>query len=305
MARFRLSRKHLKYAGFGFAGAIAALVVWSFIEPSILNVEDEVADVPLLDSSWNNLQIAQISDLQIGMKGGNPQTVTRSVNAIIKRKPVAVLISGDFLYHATPDPVPKIDKVVELLRPLSEANIPVYAVLGNHDYGMSGKSEPPDLELIAQLTTALESIDIIILRNESAEIPHPDGGPPLHLAGIDSKWAGKEDIEKAIDSLPPDSAHVVLMHNPESFEELPENSAAFALAGHTHGGQARVPGFPQWSWLKFVKDDKVYVDGWVKDYGNKGNRLYVNPGIGMSIVPIRLFCPPEVTFFSLQSQSQP
>jgi hypothetical protein len=72
------------------------------------------------------------------------------------------------------------------------------------------------------------------------------------------------------------------------------------VAGHTHGGQVRVPGFPQWSWLRFTQKDKVYADGWAKGYGEPGNNLYVNPGIGMSYAPIRLFCPPELTFFTLQ-----
>ena len=56
------------------------------------------------------------------------------------------------------------------------------------------------------------------------------------------------------------------------------------------------------SWLRFTQKDKVYADGWAKGYGETGNQLYVNPGIGMSIVPIRLFCPPELTFFTLETE---
>jgi hypothetical protein len=54
-------------------------------------------------------------------------------------------------------------------------------------------------------------------------------------------------------------------------------------------------------WLRFTQPDKVYADGWTKDYEEPGNKLYVNPGIGMSIAPIRLFCPPELTLFTLQT----
>lgn len=296
------SRKKLKYTAFGLTGAIATLAIWSFIEPYTLNVENEIATMPFLDSSWDNTTIAQIADLQIGLKNGNPSTIRRSITKIVDRKPFAAVISGDFLYHATPDPQPQIDKAVELLTPLTEANISTYVVLGNHDYGMSGQSEPPDLQLAHRLTTALEDIGITVLSNEFVKIPHPDDGSPLYIVGIDSKWANQDDAEQAFAGIPEDSPHVVIMHNPETFKNLPENSAALALAGHTHGGQVRVPGFPRWTWLQIVKDREVYADGWVKDYGKEGNRLYVNPGIGMSILPIRLFCPPELTFFNLQSQ---
>ncbi|NJN72079.1 MAG: metallophosphoesterase [Limnothrix sp. RL_2_0] len=296
------SRQKLKYAAFGLTGAIATLVIWSFIEPYTLNIENETATMPHLDPSWDNTTIAQIADLQIGLKRGNPSTVRRSINKIVARKPFATVISGDFLYHATPAPQPQIDKVIELLTPLTEANIPTYVVLGNHDYGMSGKSETPDLQLADRLTTALEDLGIEVLSNEFVKISHPDNGSPLYIVGIDSKWANQEDAEKAFEGIPENSPHIVIMHNPESFKNLPENSAALALAGHTHGGQVRIPGFPRWSWLQLVKDKEVYADGWVENYGKEGNRLYVNPGIGMSIVPIRLFCPPELAFFNLQSQ---
>jgi predicted MPP superfamily phosphohydrolase len=46
----------------------------------------------------------------------------------------------------------------------------------------------------------------------------------------------------------------------------------------------------------------VYADGWARGYGEPSNQLYVNVGIGMSFAPIRLFCPPELTFFTLEAQ---
>lgn len=48
-----------------------------------------------------------------------------------------------------------------------------------------------------------------------------------------------------------------------------------------------------------MRDDPVHADGWIDGYGKAGNRLYVNRGIGMSAVPIRINCPPELTIFTL------
>ncbi len=43
------------------------------------------------------------------------------------------------------------------------------------------------------------------------------------------------------------------------------------------------------------------MDGWIEGFGEPGNQLYVNRGIGFSVVPIRILCPPEVTLFTLRS----
>ncbi|WP_319423032.1 metallophosphoesterase [Pleurocapsa sp. FMAR1] len=290
----------LKYTTLGLLGAIALLAIWSFIEPKVLNTETETAKIPNLPASWQGKQIGQISDFQIGMWAGNPDTARRSVNKLIAVKPAAVLISGDFIYHATPNPEPKIETAVNLVSPLVEAGIPTYAVLGNHDYGMSSKSAQPNTELAERVETALESAGIQVLKNEAVKLQLPDNDEPLYLVGVGSLWANQDDVQQALSNVPDSSSRIVMMHNPDSFEKLPANSAPLAVSGHTHGGQVRVPGMPQWSWLRFVEKDKVYADGWAKGFGKPNNQLYVNPGIGMSIAPIRLFCPPELTFFTLE-----
>jgi len=132
------------------------------------------------------------------------------------------------------------------------------------------------------------------------QLRSPDTSEPLYLVGIGSLWANRDNVDLALSDLPDNSPRIVMMHNPDTFEQFPPDSAPFSVAGHTHGGQVRVPGFPQWSWLRFTQKDKVYADGWARGFGQAGNALYVNPGIGMSIVPIRLFYPPELTFFTLK-----
>ena len=290
----------LKYTALGITGAIALLVGWSFIEPRILNTETETAEIPNLPPSWSGKQIAQISDFQIGLWGDNPGTARRSVAKIIEAKPAAALISGDFIYHPGENIKPEIETAVDIVRPLVEAGIPTYAVLGNHDYGMSSKKAQPKTEIAAQLESALESAGIEVLENEAVQLPSDDSNDPLYLVGVGSLWAGRDNVDEALNDVPDGSPRIVMIHNPDTFEQFPQSSAPLSVAGHTHGGQIRIPGLPQWSWLRFTQKDKVYADGWAKGYGEPGNRLYVNPGIGMSIVPIRLFCPPELTFFTLE-----
>jgi len=306
--------KKLKYAAGGLVSAVALLTVWGFIEPRILNTEEETATIPNLPAVWEGQKIGQLSDFQVGMWLGNPGTARRSVSVLIEAEPAAVLISGDFIYHAEPAPEAEIETAVSIVQPLIDAGIPTYAVLGNHDYGMSGKKEEPGTELASEMEKALVAAGVVVLQNESIVMELPGSSTegqtesqtesqenPLYLVAVDSRWANRDEVTAAIASVPTDAPRVTLMHNPDTYEQFPANTAPFAVAGHTHGGQMRIPGLPQWSWLRFTQKDEVYADGWAKGFGEEGNNLYVNPGIGMSIVPIRIFCPPEVTIFTLES----
>ncbi len=291
----------IKYTFLGIVSVIAVLAVWSFIEPYILNRENETADIPNLPPAWQGQKVAHITDFQIGLWGDNRETARRSVAQIIEAGPAVALIGGDFLYKPGTNIEPEIDTAVDIVRPLVEAGIPTYAVLGNHDYGMSSRTASPKTKEAERLETALESAGIEVLENESVQLQLPDSNEPLYLVGVGSLWANRDNVDQALSNVPENSPRITLMHNPDTFEKFPANSAPLAVAGHTHGGQVRVPGTPQWSWLQFTQKDKVYADGWAKGYGEPGNRLYVNPGIGMSYAPVRLFCPPELTFFTLQT----
>ncbi|MGB3534203.1 MAG: metallophosphoesterase [Microcoleaceae cyanobacterium] len=291
----------LKYAALGLTGVIGLLAIWSFIEPHILNVEEETAQIPDLPPAWQGKKIGLIADFQIGMWGGNPDTARRSVAQLIEAKPAAVLFAGDFVYHATPNPESKIEKAVNIVTPLVEAGIPTYAVLGNHDYGLSDKSASPEVDLASRLETALDAAGIVVLENQAVEMQLPDSNEPLYLIGVNSRWANRDDVDEALRDVPDNSPRIAIMHNPDSFTQFPANSAPLAVAGHTHGGQVRLPFSPHFSWLRLVQEGEVHADGWAKDYGKAGNKLYVNVGIGMSIAPIRLFCPPELTFFTLEA----
>lgn len=292
----------VKYTALGIVGAIALLAIWSFIEPRLLNTENETAKIPNLPPSWEGKQVGQISDFQIGLWGDNRGTARRAVAELIEAKPAVALISGDFLYHPGSNITPEIETAVNIVRPLVEAGIPTYAVLGNHDYGMSSKTAQPKTGEAERLERALETAGIEVLENEAVPIQPPDSNEPLYLVGVGSLWANRDNVDEALSGVPDNSPRIVMMHNPDTFEQFPANTAPLAVAGHTHGGQIRIPESPQWSWLRFTQKDKVYADAWAKGYGEPGNQLYVNVGIGMSFAPIRLFCPPELTLFTLEAQ---
>jgi predicted MPP superfamily phosphohydrolase len=295
---------------------LLALAAWGFIEPRvILDERWEEAVIPGLPAQWEDRKIAVLADFQVGMWLSNDQMIEKAVARTVTAQPAAVLLAGDFLYQPIDEESRQeardeleaedrrevqgqIAHTVALLRPLLAAGIPTYAVLGNHDY-LKEESESAGSSGVADdLMQALRRAGVTVLRNEAVVMKQD--GPPLYLGGIDSLYAGRAKPEKVLAAMPSDAPRILLMHHPDLFGKLPPDSAPLAIAGHTHGGQIRVPGFPRWSWMAFRQKGEVTADGWIHEYGAAGNRLYVNRGIGFSLMPIRIACPPELTWLTLR-----
>ncbi len=283
---------------------VGLLLVWGLAEPYFIDVKTFEVSLPNLPDSWEGEQVAVIADLQIGMWLDNVWTVERIVDSIIEARPAAALIAGDFVYHVGEDASPEITQAVSLLEPLADAGIPTYAVLGNHDYAMPTSKAPKNAALAAAVREALEAAGIRVLQNEALPLTLPGASQgalsdALYLVGVGSHVADEDRPEAALAELPDDAPRLALMHHPESFKAFPANSAPLAVAGHTHGGQFRLPFTPSWTWMSYTSEDEVHADGFIRDYGAAGNQLYVNRGIGFSVVPLRLNAPPELTFFTL------
>ncbi len=302
-------------------GLAFLILIWGVgLEPRFYSLRRETAALPNLPAEWEGQQVALIADFQVGMWLGNTDTVRRVVARLVELKPAAVLIAGDFIYHPLEDEpeevredfepeefknetIEELRVVTELLRPLTQAKIPTYAVLGNHDYAIKSGKTPALRKLADRVASGLEGVGVRVLRNASVPLSLNGGEaqPSLYLVGVDSHLAKQDDVAAALQNLPPDAARLILLHNPVSAQQVPAGAGPLILAGHTHGGQMQIPFFPRWSIWNWVDDNEVGVDGWVHDYEQKGNRLYINRGIGFSVFPIRLNCPPEITLFTLKS----
>ena len=278
----------------------AALLAYGvFIEPRfLLDKTSFEAEVPYLSDGWEGQKVALIADFQIGMWLDNVGMIENAVEEALQENASLILVAGDFMYK--PDSA-RAERAVTVLQPLLDAEVPVVAVLGNHDYSLMKKDSnerPPIAEYLEQL---LEDRGVTVLENDAAEIPAPNGDGTLYVAGIGSVWAESSDPAAALSAVPSGAPRIVLMHNAESYRQIGPREAPLALAAHTHGGQVRLPLFPTESWLDVVRMGEVVADGWAADsIGAAENRLYVNRGIGMSTVPVRIGSRPELTLITLR-----
>ena len=317
--------KTLKYVTLGLAVALLFLLIWGVgIEPRFVDYNQQIAIIPHLPSAWEGKRVALVADFQVGMWLGNEDTVTEIINRIIEERPAVVLVAGDFVYKPTDDDqradveredtrdfMGEVNEAVALLRPLTNSGIPVYAVLGNHDYGMNYPDSVKNERLAFAVRQTLEEAGVRVLENDAVplvpgetgaqnNLPATASDANLHIVGVGSRYANNDKPEAALRQVPDGAPRIIFMHNPDSFVAFPPHTAPLTLAGHTHGGQIRIPFTEDWSWMALATDEKIQADGWIDGYGQTGNRLYVNRGIGFSSLPVRINCRPELTVFTLR-----
>ncbi|MDG5471294.1 metallophosphoesterase [Jeotgalibacillus sp. ET6] len=301
-----------KRIGIGLGALILFVIVWGLVEPYFIHTEEEAAAITNLPKEWEGQEIAVIGDFQVGMWMDNTWTIERVIDRLIEKEPAAVLLTGDHVYHVKKGSEKEMNQVLELLKPLTETNIPVITVMGNHDYSMDKKDHKPDMAYVEKMTQEFEELGIHVLENErlvlnvtqdGTAVGEPDDNS-LYIGGVGSSWAGLANVEETLSTIPHNAARFMLMHNPQAFKSIPSDLAPVAAAGHTHGGQIGIPFTPHWSYMSLFKREKVQADGWTEaGFGEEGNNLYVNPGIGFSDVTIRFSTPPEITYFQLQQAS--
>ena len=286
---------------------LAALAWGVLVEPRRLDVREETGGVPGLPSSWEGQRVALLADFQVGAPLSNVGTVRQAVQRVVEARPAVALLAGDYVYRLARDPDGIADRAAELLAPLPGAGIPTYAVLGNHDYGDVPRWQKWRRRRLARgVRQSLEDAGIRVLVDEAVPLPPPapgqNGEPPLYLVGLAPKQRGTVRPSAALEHLPDGAPRIVLMHDPLALGRLPPGAAPLALAGHTHGGQIRAPFRPDWTLARLRKPWPEYEDGWVPGVGAPGNHLYVNRGLGFSLLPIRFGCPPELTLLRLRGE---
>ena len=101
---------------------------------------------------------------------------------------------------------------------------------------------------------------------------------------------------------PPGTPRLVLTHTPDVVLEASQRGIEAVLAGHTHGGQVRLPFVGA---LTTRSSLGAYYDYGVFDFAAPNARgvttLFINGGVGTSLLPLRFLCPPRFAVLELGS----
>jgi hypothetical protein len=229
-----------------------------FIEPNWIQATHYTIQEPI----FTPLKIAQISDVHTDGIGFRERRVLERVSA---EKPDIILITGDTVL-----PERGTYKAAHAFYQGLHAPLGVWFVRGNWENTITIHHE----------RAFYSSAGVHLLLNASAH-PRPD----IWLIGMDDGPSGRADFNTPMKGVPAGAFVIALFHSPEFFHEV-SGRANLALAGHTHGGQIHIP-FVHPFWLPTGCDGMLA--GW---YQEKGTRLYVTRGVGMSLARSRI-CKPH------------
>ncbi|WP_136606216.1 metallophosphoesterase [Paenibacillus dokdonensis] len=195
-----------------------------------------------------------------------------------------VILGGDMMEKNVP-----LERVKENLEILSGVG-QVYAVYGNHDL----KADPEGLAQVLRDTGG------ILLRDQNIRLVRD--GEEVCLTGVDqplTKRDGYPDLPDLPDS-DTKACRIVVVHDPAWIRFAP-NKPDLILAGHTHGGQIRLPFFGAVRLNAFYRK---YDCGWFRWYqpqsAVKLPQMLISRGFGNRRVALRLCCPAEMHLIRLK-----
>ncbi len=258
----------LSIAGVGSVLGVEGLV----LGPHRLTITRHQVASPAGESG-TPLRIVQLTDLHLRGLGEYQERIAAEVNTLDAD---VLVLTGDSI-----DQQKRLDVLGTFLDWLESPH--KYAILGNWERWIFGDD-------IGPLESIYAARDTRLLVNESVE--HEHRGRSLLITGLDDYIGGEADYELAVGDHPAPTNHVLLQHCPEFRDHLDSTTRNpdLMLAGHTHGGQVQLLGVAPVR----PRGSGRYVQGWYRD---REPHLYVSPGLGTVLVPVRLGAPPEIAVF--------
>jgi len=267
------------------------IIYGSFIEPKLLVINKQEIDLANIEKS---VKIAFVADFQVGPYR-QTEYVKKVANKITEMEPDIILLGGDQVDNGG-----TLDDETQYLKPLEELTkiAPTFAIHGNHEYGIGNdlmialpNRRLPDVSQNTEKT--ISNLNIDYLTNELRLLSVR--GQKIYLFGGDSSYAQKLNFSE-LKNRNTDIPTIALLHDPLDVRSASGYSVDLMLAGHTHGGQIRLPFFGP-----IGRVDSHTPLNWYKGWGEyNGTKFFVTSGIGETGVRARLFNPPEIVLLTLK-----
>lgn len=271
-------------------------IVWGALigreRPQVKKVELEFNNLPV---EFEGYRIVHVSDIHARSYSGRRNSLQKAVDMINSLDPDLIAFTGDLI---TLD-ASEITPVEDILSSL-KAKDGVAAVLGNHDYGIYSDpthkgTERKILQEVIRHERGMgwnlltdENITIVRGRDSIAVIGVQNTSPSRHFPSKGSLNKASEGTDGLF--------RILLTHDPLHWEdEIIGKDYPLTLSGHTHAMQLSILGWSPSS-LMFRQYRGLYSEN--------GQYLYVNIGLGETIIPVRIGSRPEITLITLKRPSQ-
>ena len=259
--------------------------------PQLKEVELRLENLP---ESFDGYRLVQISDIHARSYANRQKSLQRIVGIINNQNPDLIAFTGDII---TLD-ASELESIKEILKEL-KAKDGIVAVVGNHDYGIY--SDPshkrPSGEILSDVIKEEKTMGWNVLMDENMKISRNQDS--IAVVGVQntspsSHFPSKGNLNKASEGTE-GMFRILLTHAPMHWEaEILGKDYPLTLSGHTHAMQFSLLGWCPSRYI-FKQYRGLYSEG--------QQHLYVNIGLGETILPFRIGTPPEITLITLRSRS--
>ncbi len=270
------------------AGALGALLYAVAVEPYAIRVVCLEMRAPRLPPAFDGYTVCQVSDLHTSQMGRRERLIRDLMGTL--PAPDLVAVTGDLVH--TPRGIPPF---LELARSF-QARDGVYAIFGNSEHKNGVRPHAFARTLADSGIPPLLNRHVLLTRGESR----------IALAGVDDPVNDRDRLPDALEGIPDGVFTLLLMHSPDGIAEAVVRGVDVVLAGHTHGGQVRLPfyGAAHTHTLlgRRMSDGYYAAKRLRRAIGIRPGRtqLYVTRGLGVSGLALRFLAPPELTIITLR-----
>lgn len=246
-----------------------------------------------LPAEFDNLRIVHISDLHASTWSSSHRALRNIVNKINELNPDVVMFTGDLVTHKASE----MKGLTEIVAGI-KAKYGVYSVLGNHDYSpyYPWKNVMDKKRNFEELLKLQKDMGWKLLNNEHDFIRK--GQDSIAVIGVENwgepPFSKYGNLPRALENVSTDTYKILLSHNPSHWRaEVLDNNIDLTLSGHTHAMQLKIAG---------LSTSKLKYKEWSGLYREKDNYLYVNEGLGCTLIPFRFGAWPEITLITLKKK---
>ena len=263
---------------------LTALIIYGcMVEPSRLTLTRlEVSQARLAGMS-RPVRILHLTDLH--MERPTPRD-RKVLELAADLSPDLILLTGDYLNLSYADDDTAVAHARDWLTRL-DAPLGVFGVLGT-----------PEVDLRQRAGDVFAGTRVRWLRNEAVRVEV--AGQAIFLVGVTCDRDPQADsaaLDAVLRGLPEDSYTILMYHTPDLMPEAAQRGIGLYVAGHTHGGQWRLPFYGA------VLTSSVYGKRYeMGHYVQGATELYVSRGLGMEGLAApraRFICPPEAVLLML------
>ena len=298
--------KVFRWGFLSLAVPVLCVLYGFFIERNVFRTKEVEICFSNLPKGFDGYRIVQLSDIHSRSFRGRPGILQKAVNKVNALDADLVAFTGDII-TMSPDELDVTGPILCGLR----AKDGIVSVLGNHDYGVyarpgggqvkaldcsrevAAKQKAPGCSREVAARQKILGWDILLDENRIIR----RGTDSIAVVGVENTtpsphFDSKGNLAKA--SIGTEGLfRILLSHDPMHWEaEVKGAGYPLMLSGHTHAAQFSFFGWSPSGWM--FRQYRGLYDGGDDEY------LYVNVGLGETIVPVRVGARPEIAVITLR-----